>query len=159
MILRAATYNIRTALGGSGIPYHIYLIDDFDAAMSLGEYKAVMLATVPDTDKLTSAEEFCEKNGICALKLTREKFSYTPDELRRVFSEAGVHSYTDCGCDVVYVGRGILALHAAEAGEKTLKLKGKMRVKPLHNSGDATLTDTVSFTAQQYETKIFEISQ
>ena len=156
---RAATYNIRTALGGCGIPYHLYLIDDFAEAMSLGNYKAVMLATVPDTEKLSRALSYCNENGIPAIKLTLEKYSYTPEELRRAFTEVGIHSYTDCGCDVVYVGRGILALHASEAGEKTLRLPEKMRVKALFDAGDGTLCDTVSFTAKQYETRIFEISR
>lgn len=154
-----ATYDIRTALGGGGIPYHLYLIDDFYEAMQDGEYKAVLFATVPKTEGIADAMRYCEENRILALKLTDEKCTYTADELRSAFKGAGLHSYIDEGTDVIYVGNGILALHASEAGVKTVKLPECVNIKPYKDSAGAVFTDTLTFSAERFETKIFEISR
>ena len=59
----------------------------------------------------------------------------------------------------VYVGNGILALHASEAGVKTVKLPECVNIKPYKDSAGAVFTDTLTFSAERFETKIFEISR
>jgi hypothetical protein len=153
-----AICNLRIPLGGMGIPYHVYLIDDFYKLMNkTNKYKSVLFACVPNTEKTNSAIKYCEENKIHYLKLTENKFEYTSSELRDIFTNVGFHSYTKSGDDVIYVGQGILALHASCGGEKTVRLPRKVNVKDSLESQKTIFTDTVSFEAKQFETKIFEI--
>jgi translation initiation factor 2B subunit (eIF-2B alpha/beta/delta family) len=127
--------------------------------MQDGEYKAVLFATVPKTEGIADAMRYCEENQIFALKLTSEKCTYTADELRSVFKGVGLHAYLSEGTDVIYVGNGILALHASEAGVKTITLPEQVKIKPAHEGTAPLLASSLTFNAEQFETKIFEISK
>ena len=154
-----AIYNLRTSLGASGIPYHVYLIEDFNRLVKDGfDYKAVIFACVPDTENIISAMNYCAENNIFFHKLSASKLEYTAQDWRELLIPSGVHFYTDTGEDVVYVGCGILALHAHDEGEKTLKLPRKVYVTAAWEKGKAVYTDTVTFTAMRFETKLFNIA-
>ena len=63
------------------------------------------------------------------------------------------------GEDVVYYGAGLLAMHAHGAGKKTLKLPRALKVTPLTDGGETIFTDTVCFDIEEFETKIFKLSE
>jgi hypothetical protein len=54
----------------------------------------------------------------------------TPELLRRHAQEAGVHLYTDCPTPV-YANERFLAIHAAESGDQTIRLKQPANVREL----------------------------
>jgi len=53
-----------------------------------------------------------------------------PGVLHNLAEGAGVHLFTEAG-DALYAGRGIIAVHAREAGEKTVYLPGVLDVREL----------------------------
>ena len=65
----------------------------------------------------------------------------------------GVHCYCDSG-DVIYCGNGLLAIHAATAGEKTIRLPEVCRLKDM-TTGQIYTTDRLVLTCKEYETKLF----
>ena len=151
---------IRTSLGGVGVNYHSYLIEDFDRLMTNGiKYKAIIFACVADSEKMTSAVNYCSENKIFFIKFNENKYSFTAPELRNLLKGAGVHTFIDEGEDVLYTGAGLLALHAHDAGKKTIKLPRAVKVTPLTDEGKAVLTDTLRFDMEEFETKIFVISE
>ena len=150
---------LRTSLGGSGIPYHVYLIEDFPRLKKDGfKYKAAIFACVPDTENIVSAMNYCMENNIFCIKLAEEKYNFSSSELREILATHGVHAYISEGSDVIYVGRGLLAIHANCAGEKTITLPRAVKVTPLTEDGEAVHTDTVKTNLEEFETKIFAIS-
>lgn len=153
-----AVRELRASLAASGIPFHVYLIDDFERLVKSGfKYKAALFACMPNTEKIKSAVEYCDKNDIFYYKFTDGKYYFTGAEWREIFKPAGVHCYIEDGEDVLYVGAGLLCLHANERGEKTLFLPRRVYVKPAFSDEAPIYTDTVRFSADRYETKLFEI--
>lgn len=151
---------IRTALGGVGANYHTYLIEDFERLKEDGfNYKAAIFACVASTHNIDSAIDYCKENGIFFIKFTENKYSFTACELRAMLKDAGVHTFTEDGEDVVYYGAGLLAMHAHSAGKKTLKLPRALKVTPLTDGGETIFTDTVCFDIEEFETKIFKLSE
>ncbi len=47
-----------------------------------------------------------------------------PSLIRAMFRSAGVHIYDDNDGDVVYCGGGLLCVHSADGGRRTLALRG-----------------------------------
>lgn len=155
-----SVYRIRTSLGGVGVNYHTYLIEDFDRLKADRiKYKAIIFACVADSEKIISAVNYCKENDIFFVKFNESKYSFTAYELRAILSGAGVHTFIDEGEDVVYTGAGLLAIHAHDAGEKTLKLPRAVKVMPITEKGEMIFTDTLRFYMDEFETKIFVISE
>ncbi len=153
----SSVYNIRTSLGACGIPYHLYLIEDFDRVVGRdNSYKAFVFATTVNNPKISSAVDYCEKNAFSFIKLTDKKYHYTADEWRSFAKKAGVHLYTEDGEDVIYSGAGLLALHAKRGGRKCVKLPRSVKFRELFSGVDFKISDKISFEADEFETKIYE---
>ncbi|MBQ8894384.1 MAG: hypothetical protein IJ043_08260 [Clostridia bacterium] len=67
------------------------------------------------------------QDGAALLQLQEEP---TSDDLRRFCTDAGAWCYCESG-DVVYQGRGYLCIHAATAGEKTVRTPQKTFTLPM----------------------------
>ena len=113
---RAMSVNgpIRRDLARSGVLCDVYLASDYDRAMALGRYKAVILALPADTVRM---EQLAARNPD-ALALRGES---SPEELREFCRRRGVHIWCESG-DVVYANRYFAALYASGAGEKRIAL-------------------------------------
>lgn len=150
----AAQFAIRRPLGCCGVPYDVFLLSDFEACYR--NYRAVIFPIPIDSPVLEKARRLCRAAGIPFLQSTVSRWAFTPAELRGFLVQAGAWCYcrTD---DVVYAGRGFLAIHAASAGEKVLRLPRRRRVSPLLPEGPAQVTDTLRLSLAQYETRLFRV--
>ncbi|WP_119079153.1 beta-galactosidase [Chitinophaga alhagiae] len=127
----------RYALGKGGAPFDIYLRNDMDSIAS--PYKLVWLMGIMDVNN--------HENGLIKAWLARGmavlhtdgrsstfylpggnapaaypgKVKWDAAELAALYNKAGVHCYLPPG-DVVYAGRGWLAVHSGSGGKKTVRL-------------------------------------
>ena len=95
------------------------------------------------------------------------RLAWTPNphpamsELRDVARKAGIHLYNVSGGDAddaLYVGNGMIALHAKTGGSKTLRFSQRLRVRELFASDSAETTRTeISFDLRPTETKCFAV--
>jgi hypothetical protein len=79
---------------------------------------------------------------------------------RELSAEAGVHLYSRTN-DALYAGRGLISLHAAEAGEKSLSFRSRVRIREVFADAEplgATGTE-IRFPLRKGETRTFEIVQ
>ena len=154
--LRSAPFNMRRALGSADAPYDIYDVSDFKAVY--GNYKAVVFLSDLKTEYMSCALEICRKNGIKYISPSSLKKDFTADEIRAFYEANGVHIWCGSG-DIVYVNENYLAVHAAEAGEKTIYLKSALSYRELlENEGIRGSGDTIKINMKADETKIFELS-
>ena len=82
----------------------------------------------------------------------------TPQALRNVVAQAGVHLYVE-GQDPVYANERLLAVHCKEGGEKTISLPrpvGKV-LDILNNTIVAENTASFSYVFQTPDTVLFEL--
>ncbi len=143
---------VRDNMGGTGIPSDALIMEDYRECV---HYSGVLIPFPAefDTDETRQAKAFLQEKGIPFVQLTQADFAIDSNELRRRLVAVGIHCYCDTG-DVIYCGNGLLAIHAATAGEKTVHLPKTCAVKDM-NTGAEQTTDTLVLTCKQYETKLF----
>lgn len=151
--LRNAIYNQRKALGCMGAPYDLYDISDFDAVYS--RYKAVLFFTGIRTENLSHAVGVCRKSRIPFLLNSDWKKDFTVRELRAFCESSGVHLYMTSD-DVLYVNLGYLAIHATDAGEKTVTFPQNVRLRGVWDAREYAGT-SVRIPMQDGETVLFAI--
>ena len=154
----AAFGKFRDCLGNTGMPYDILLDKDYRHCAS---YKAVIL---PYRDEYLSEssrllKQFCAKNGVAVITSELPDASdINTQVLRDILISKNVHCYCTSD-DVIYFGNGLLCIHAANAGQKTLKLMSACKITPLGDEkSTGFVSDTIKFTMEKYETRLFEIS-
>lgn len=148
--------NMRHSIAKSGAPYHIYLMEDFEKLTKEDfGYKAVVFAIPIDSKLLSDAISYCDQNDINYLRFDSEKYEFTPKEYRDFFQNSGVWCYIETD-DIFYIGNGYFAIHAAAAGEKTIRFPQKINVASLNDSM-ALFTDTLQIQMEQFETRLFKI--
>jgi hypothetical protein len=82
-----------------------------------------------------------------------------PGLLRNLARTAGVHVYSDTD-DAFYAGRGLVALHVREPGEKIITLASRMIVRELLGDDSAEHeTDVIHFHAEAFETRVFGVRE
>lgn len=102
------------------------------------------------------------KIGLCRKKMDDWTSIYSaapcmPAETLRAFArDAGVHLYVGTG-DLVHASKGLLAIHAGAAGEKTIRLPQVSQVQDPFNAAQAVTTDTLKVTMKKGETRIWVI--
>ena len=108
-----------------------------------------------DTPEVAKIKDFLKQKNIPYAQVSAQDYAIDADGLRKYLLDLGMHCYCDTG-DVIYCGNGILAIHAATAGEKTIHLPEKYRCTELY--GDAVCeTDILQITCRQHETKLFRL--
>ena len=145
----------RTAMGNCGAPYDTYLVED--APEILHNYKAAIFPFAFPSEKGKKALALCEQLGIPCLCAAEPQYALTTVQIRAFLENAGVHLYENTG-DVVYAGNGYVGIHAATAGEKALKLPKAMLAMPVFGAEtDGEITDTLTFSLEQYETALLAL--
>ncbi len=76
--------------------------------------------------------------------------------LRNLYKTANVFVYCDSD-DVIYANDHYLAIHAATAGKKHLRLPRKRRITPLLPVGEPLETDSLTVDLQPFETRLFRL--
>ena len=128
-----------------------------DAPKILQNYKAAIFPFAFPSEKGKKALALCEQLGIPCLCAAEPQYALTTVQIRAFLENAGVHLYESTG-DVVYAGNGYVGIHAATAGEKTLKLPKAMLAMPVFGAEtDGEITDTLTFSLEQYETALFAL--
>ena len=148
---------LRVAMGSSGIPFDMYLVQD--AEKVLEKYKAAIFTAPVPSEKGKKAINLCENLGIPYVSADGGKVFYTTNELREFLISSGVHCY-DKENNVVYWGNSFLGVHTVNEGEVKIKLPGKFKVKPLGEDDPKPFeTQTITFSAPTHSTTMFEICE
>ena len=109
-------YDIREALGKTGVPYDLYLTSDYDTVRN--SYKAfVLLEPCPTED----SEKIKSDAPIPIFTVTPQNQDVTPEELRAFYRASGVWLYSDEDM-VVYAGQSHLFLHTVQDGKQETHL-------------------------------------
>ncbi len=153
--LLGAIYNQREALGCLGAPYDLYDVSDFDAVAD--RYKAVIFMTGVKTEGLRKGVEHCRKAHIPFLLNSKWHKSFTLGELRAFCQTNGVHLYIDTD-DVLYINNNYLAIHASEAGDKTVTFREETTVRTLLGADGTYTGRSVTIPMRKGETVLLEIS-
>ena len=147
----------RIALGNTGIPYDIMMAEDYTHCK---DYKAVILPYPVEylSDTAKKLKEFCEMHNIPVLTAALSDMTdLDTDTLRNRLVENGVHCYCDSG-EVLYCGNGLLCIHSATAGLKTVKLLQICDITPLNNDTKAFTSDKIELDMNKFETILFKIN-
>ena len=125
-------YRLHTSLlPRCGVAYDSYELSDI-VDLRVADYSVYVL---PNAFSLSNDE----KAAIARLEAAGKRIVRIPepidvDELRSRLASAGAHVYLDTG-DVVFAGRGYLAVHASSAGEKHVRLPYPCNVKEIFRNG------------------------
>lgn len=113
-------YDIREALGKIGAPYDIYLADDYDRVKD--SYKLVILLEPEPTELSESIASDALALGKGLLRVTPQNAKeVTPEEIRRISRQNGVHLYFDEDT-LVYVNESYIFAHFTKDGRHILKI-------------------------------------
>lgn len=149
-------FDLRTALGSCGCPYHLYLIDDIKRiAFAASGYKAAVLAVDSGCKLLSLAQSILDASNIPYLHLTDKIISPSAQFLGGFFEYCGAWQYLKSG-DVLYAGNDFIGIHAASEGEKKLRLPEKMHLQRCIDSNAVFEGDCLTIHMQQYETLLFK---
>ncbi|MCX6361964.1 MAG: hypothetical protein NT029_19355 [Armatimonadetes bacterium] len=111
-----------------------------------------VLGTFPDGGAALSVRAFPHWTSVCSLSP-----GLPPGLLRNLARLAGVHIYSETE-DALYAGRGLVALHARDAGDKSIGLPSEMVVRePFAPGAPETRTRLIRFRAKAAETRVFQI--
>jgi beta-galactosidase len=148
-------FEIRNAVGNSGVPYESYLLQDFETQYK--NYKAIIFPSVIMTEDLQKAVSICEKEHIPYLLATEEKWNFTAEEIRAFAKSAGAWIFCESD-DVIYCGNGFLGVHTVCEGETKVVLPHKMKIRPFGTTQEGeTEAEFITFTAPKHTTKLFEL--
>ena len=150
---RVIAYENRIPLGYAGVPYDVYDIRDFETVHT--RYKAAVFLIPWATKAMTAAVGAWRASGRLSVLSDPDHPDLTPAEISALCGEAGCHLYAAPG-DVLHASAHWVLLHAASAGEKTIRLTGVRTVTDCI-SGESLRTDTLTFSAAEYETRLFRL--
>lgn len=154
--LMSSVNNIRVAMGNTGIPFDIYMVED--AEKVIRNYRAAVFTAPFPSEAGKNAIGICETHNIPYISSTPQKSSFSTAELRDILVSFGVHCYNDDSC-VVYCSNGYLGIHTVSDGEVRIKLPEKFSLRALFGSeSDFFETDFISFEAEKHSTVIFELN-
>ena len=106
------------AIGRIGAPYDLYLADDLVRAPSYRMY--IFLFCRTPTAAAAAQIARIRASGATCVDVNPGEKPKTPGEYRAIAKAAGVHIYSERDDVMVYVGRGLLGVHAATAGVKKI---------------------------------------
>jgi hypothetical protein len=111
-----------------------------------------VLGAYADREPALTLQAFSDWTSVCSASP-----GLPPGLLRNLARLAGVHIYSETE-DAFCAGRGLVALHAREAGEKTITLPGEMTVRELFvPDAPAERTQVLRFHAEAAETRVFQV--
>lgn len=173
--LTATITGNRYALGKTGAPYDLYLRTDLDKVPA-GKYKVIWLMGVMEPSKqeqvwitqwAAQGRMVMHTNGYgttihfrkdAAQPTVIEKLQWSAAELGTLWGRAGVHRYLDTE-DVVYAGRGWLAVHTVKGGTKQLKLPfNALIIDPLTKETIANFANLVELEMHPGTTRLLRVA-
>ncbi len=153
--LRGSAFNQRAQLGLTGAPYDLFDVADFEAVYK--NYKGIVFLSELKTDAMKNALALCKRDRVKYISVSSLKKAYSAAELRAFCASCGAHVYCETDC-IVYVNQNYLAVHAAEAGTVTIRLKETRGCRELlAENGLRGEADTLVLSMQAGETKLFEL--
>jgi len=105
-------------LGRIGAPFDLYFADDLAAAPSYRMY-VFLNCFAPTAEAKAEIGRLRASGATCVFVNPGDKVP-TPSDYRKFARAAGVHVYSSDDDVMVYVGRGLLGVHAGSEGEKTV---------------------------------------
>lgn len=148
--------NLRVAMGNSGIPFDMLMVED--APKVLHKYKAAIFTAPRPSAEGKDAVKLCKELSIPHISVEDENIYHSTNDLRDFLVASGVHCYNADSC-VVYCGNGILAIHTANDTNTKLTLPRKYKIKPLSDATANEFTaDEININAPKHSTIIFELS-
>ncbi len=153
--LRNSVNHIRSALGNTGIPFDIYMVEDAEKISK--NFKAAIFSAPIPSENGKKAIEICQKLNIPFISSTKDKFEYNTNELRDFLIKSGVHCYNSDG-SVIYCSGGFLGIHTVSDGETTIKLPKEYKIKPLNSSDENEFeSDTIFINTSKHNTLMYEL--
>lgn len=159
-------YQSRIPLGACGVPYDVYELADFDAVLAMKtedgapRYSAAVFLIHTHTAAMDAAIGKWKANGRPAFSVDPDTPPLTAHSLHNFCCTAGIHCFAAPG-DVIYVNENWIAIHAAEAGEKTLRLPGQRQITPVLSDEPAgtgaIISDHITIVLRQYETRLYRL--
>ena len=147
--------NIRVAMGNTGIPFDLCMTED--APKVIDKYKVAIFTTPLPSESGKNAMELCKSYNIPYLFPEGDKIFISTPELRNFLVSKGVHCYND-GNNVVYCGGGYMGVHTSCAGELSIKLPQKYKVRSLLGIKiEEQETDVISLCMNKHDTALFEL--
>lgn len=113
---QSVLYDVREALGVTGVPYDLYLTSDYDAVKD--RYKAFILLEPCETEDSARIKQSLHAP---LFTVTAENADVTPEELRAFYRSAGVWLYSDTDA-VIYASESHLFLHTVHNGKQKIHL-------------------------------------
>ncbi len=104
-------------VSAAGIPYDVYLAEDFPQ-VDMSKYKAIVLLEPAATD----ASQAVAASGLPLLKINAANLEITGKQLRAFCESAGVHLYSRNNL-VVYANESYLFIHTVQDGQQQLYTK------------------------------------
>lgn len=132
-----AIYRLRVILGHMGVPYDMYLADDFDDVAY--KYKAVIVVQPIKTELSEHCIKACGEKGIPVKVICSDGIS--AEILRKFCRESGAHIYCNQKA-VIYSNNSFVFLHTGEEAEFDFGFDGKNTFTDLYTG------DTVTFPMQ-----------
>ncbi len=158
------------ALSTCGRPYVLYLRNDLEELDLSGVRFLWMLGMAVLTAREQERLQQLMREGCTVLHtdfvaskcLGRETqpmgLTLSASDLRALADRSGVHRYLDTD-DVLYVGRGYVAIHASEGGEKRLRFPERRTLRQiLPFEIDMGTSAEFRFFMAAYETRVFRLS-
>ena len=147
--------NIRVAMGNTGIPFDLCMTED--APKVIDKYKVAIFTTPLPSESGKNAMELCKSYNIPYLFPEGDKIFISTPELRNFLVSKGVHCYND-GNNVVYCGGGYIGVHTSCAGDISIKLPQKYKVRSLLGIKiEEQETDVISLCMNKHDTALFEL--
>ncbi len=137
-----------TRLSSSGVLYDMFLTSDIDRIYD--KYDTFYMP-YPEENEQVNKYDFKGKS-VCKNHLADF------NELRDTAKKAGTPIWIDTP-DVIYCGNGFMALHAKDAGEKTVTMPENFKCTVLTNHQFKQDGNKVTFTLEQFDTIIFRIEK
>lgn len=148
--------NLRVAMGNSGIPFDMIMVED--APKVLHKYKAAIFTAPRPSAEGKAAVKLCKELSLPHISVEDENIYHSTNDLRAFLVASGVHCYNKDSC-VVYCGNGILSIHTVNDTNTKLTLPRKYKIKPLSDATENEFTaDEININAPKHSTVIFELS-
>lgn len=141
---------IRDVMINCGIPFDIYLMNDFEIVKD--KYKASVFISGKKSPLIKNAVETYGKPYIT---FNEDTESLTDKAVIKFLKENNIHIYHEQG-DIIYLGNGYLAIHARSEGEKLIKFPKKVKVTDEFST--EKICDRLMVYMEKFETKYFKIS-
>lgn len=140
----------------TGVAYDAYELSDL-ANPNLPEYGVYLIPYAFSISE--SVQKAIDRLSAAGKRIVRLTKPISTEELRKLLADAGAHVWLDTG-DVVFAGRGYLAVHASSAGDKHIHLPCRCDAVEIFSavpprSGVESYTETMSFG----ETRVYSLTQ